>query len=274
MKALSIVIGILMVLAIAVPIQTLAWGNGHPDTCVYCHGPYGTTTDTINGTSYVFWNHNIQTGHDPNTVDIWQNCYTSGCHTNYVQGTVHSGLGCQGCHAVAHIGYYDGTNYAVGLYYWELSNPTNKIVIAPNAANLQWKSLKLDSTNASTYIPDITTYVGTQGMEVEVGVWDAFNNQFKPVSGAGQDPIAKTWTVCFSCHFIVQDPASIGSYMIVDGKWKIGIPAAALEMDPHYIYPISPESTTTESGSGLPIFTIGLGIVGIALVVAARHKLA
>lgn len=267
MRALSIIIGILMVLALALPLHTYAWGSGHPDTCQPCHGAYGTTADTIGGTTYNFWNHTIQSGNN-----VWNNCVK--CHSDYTQGTAHAGLGCKGCHVVAHIGYYDGTNYAVGLYYWELSNPQNKIVIIPGGAQLQFKSLKLDSSNASTYLPNIANYLGTNGMEVEVGVWDAFNNQFLETSGANVDTPGDAYKICFSCHFIVQDPSQIGSYMMIEGKWKIGIPSAALQMDPHYIYPINPENTSSESGNGLPIFTIGLGVVGIALVALARHKLA
>ena len=268
MRALSIIIGILMVLALAIPIQTYAWNSGHPDTCQPCHGAYGTTTDNINGQTYNFWNHQIEKGQN-----VWNNCVN--CHTDYTQGTAHDNLGCQGCHVVAHIGYYDGNSYAVGLYYWELSNPNNQPLEKPGGgANLVQKKLILDQTQAATYIPNIQNYLGNSGQEVEVGVWDAFNNQFIETSGAGVDTPGDAFKVCFSCHFIIQDPSQIGSYMMVDGKWKIGIPAAALEMDPHYIYPISPENASSESSGGLPIFTIGLGLVGIALVALARHKLA
>lgn len=260
---MALAIGFVMFLALAASIQTQAWGTGHPDTCQPCHGQYGTTADTISGTTYNFWNHQLQNG-DP----VWDNCVL--CHTDYTQGTVHATLGCKGCHAVLHIGYYNGTSYAAGLYYWELSNPNYNPIIAPGTVALQKQVLVLDQNNASTYVPNIANYLGTNGMEVEVGVWDAFNNQFLETSGAGVDTPGDAYKVCFSCHFIVDDPASVGSYMIVDGKWKIGIPAAALEMDPHNIHPITPEQTTEESTGGLPLATFSIGALGAALLLFAR----
>ncbi|MCE4598810.1 MAG: hypothetical protein F7C81_01255 [Desulfurococcales archaeon] len=268
MRKATILLSAMMALALLIPLHAYAWGNAHPDTCQPCHGAYFESQESIGGNTYYFWDHDIMEG-----TPVWDNCIE--CHSDYTQGTAHDDLNCRGCHAVVHIGYYDGTNYAAGLYYWELSNPSNTIIIAPGTASLVDKMLKLDSTNASNYIPNIANYVGTNGMEVEVGLWDAFNNQFVETSGNYTEPGPDVYKICFSCHFIVQDPASVGTYMLVDGKWKIGIPAAALEMDPHYIYPITPEQTTnTGSESPSVLVMMGSGIIGAALILAARSRIA
>jgi len=238
-----------------------AWGVNHPDQCVACHGDGNPlTTDEASGQNA--WDHVVVTG-DP----AWQACTT--CHTTIgsnVGASVHAALTCKGCHAVAHVGVYDGTIYTAGIFTYEVDTGGDRL-LSPDAVTLQRKALLLTEANASTYYPGIADLLtqATNGMEVEVGGWDSLNNQFVDVTPLGLTDTA--YRICFSCHFLAQNPAEVGAYRIVDGKWMIGITPDALEMDPHSLVPLHDMDTQLEaSDTG---GNTGLLIAGIALAAAA-----
>nr|MEB3860501.1 hypothetical protein [Desulfurococcales archaeon] len=174
--------------------------------------------------------------------------------------------------AVLHIGYYNGTNYAAALWYWEVSNPGGRLLIAPPENSIVKKKLLLDSTNASNYIPNIASYVGTEGMEVEVGLWDAYSNKYIETSpNAGTPDTA--FKVCFSCHFLASDPASVGVYRVIEGKWKIGIPPAALEQPAHEIYPVGFEESGFEQAESTPlVIALATGLAGLIMMAVGRSR--
>ena len=260
MRLLGVIMALLLAIASA-SIVANAWGSGHPDRCQPCHG--ATTQVTDLGMS--FWSHQVEEGDA-----VWANCIN--CHSDYTFGTVHDELDCKGCHAVLHIGYYNGTNYAAALWYWEVSNPGGKLLIAPSVTSLVKKKLLLDSSNASIYVPNIANYVGTEGEEVEVGLWDAYANKYIETSpNAGTPDTA--FRVCFSCHFLASDPASVGVYKVIGGKWKIGIPPAALEQPAHEIYPVSfQEGFFEETGNTPAVIALAIGLAGLIMVVIGRGR--
>ncbi len=245
----------------------LAWGVNHPDQCLPCHGPVSIYNETVsyNETWYnvtqagpvywkdvtvklwnfYYWNHTVhlerRTG-----VSAWQFC--TQCHSNYVAGTVHENIGCR-CHAVLHLGYNAAGEFFGVVVYNEVS-PAALNVTAPSAASIVSGRLAFTDENV-TLKANLNTFVSAllssepKGMEVEVGLWDPFENDYYPVDaqlvqGEGGGLDREALRVCFGCHFLATDPSQVGAYAIVEGKVKIGIPELALKLPPHEIYEVSP----------------------------------
>jgi hypothetical protein len=249
-------------------INVYGFGGGHPDSCQPCHGQTGYTTDTIDGNQYSFWNHTIKSG---NT--LWSYC--TNCHSDYTANTVHDALDCMGCHAVLHIGWKNQSsgNWAAWIFVME-PQITSTPALSPDIANFVLHTYVYNSTNATTTISNL---VGTEGMEIEVGVWNAFNNTFISTLPSGS-VASDSWKVCFSCHFVAEDPSVSGAYRLVGGVWKIGIPEYALKLPPHEITPSLLAEAARGESSPLeqlsPSILLGLigGIVGIGLVVLSRRE--
>ncbi len=260
---LSYTIGlVLLVVPVLLAAAAYAWGQDHPDKCQPCHGPINYVTDM--GQS--FWDHNITSG-----ATVWNNCIQ--CHTNYVIGTVHENIGCK-CHAVMHVGWGNETNYPDffgGIFYWEVSGVTG--VFAPPTVNLVAGSIEFTSANY-TNAGLTANMIPPGGMEIEVGVWDPFNNKFLPTAPAGTVS-DQSYKVCFGCHFLAYDPSQVGAYAVVDGKLKIGIPEFALKLPPHEIYSVeAPEMSTTPSGIPFQVVAASLAALFgmLVLVVGIRRS--
>ena len=270
---------LLLVIALAA-INAYALGTGHPDNCAACHGDDQTIQDvTYGGTSYSFWSHNISLTGDA----AWKGCQS--CHAqiyNELMQTVHNGFGCKGCHAVLHLGYnYQGSYYGV-VFAYEVS-PIGVPAIAPGNPPTwvtSWK--EFTNTNINTTDPtgtlwaivnDILTNKDSNGMEVEVYLWDAFNNTVVDTTPAGVQ--VSNFRVCFSCHFLATDPSQVGAYMIVNGQWKIGIPASALNQEPHSIMKVSGETFefSETSNSNAALIALFGGLAGLGLVVYSSRSL-
>jgi len=259
----ALIIAVLLLLACAGTVAG-AWGVGHPDHCVACHGNENPlTTDEASGQQA--WDHVVQTG-DP----AWDAC--TRCHTTIgdnVAASVHADLACKGCHAVAHVGVFDGSVYTAGIFTYEI-NTTGDRLLSPDAASLVRLALLLTEANATTYYPGITDLLdqAPEGMEVEVGGWDALNNEYVEVTPFGITDTA--YRICFSCHFLAQNPAEVGAYRIVDGKWMIGIPESALTMDPHTMISIHHDQPALDAGdeSGHGTLIAATLAVAAALVIA------
>lgn len=249
--------------------MVLAYQTGHPDSCQPCHGPHTNTTDTDvpthTGTTTLYpWDHNIIKGES-----VWTYC--TQCHDNYVAGTAHDGLGCKGCHAVLHLGYNSTTNGWAAWIFAREPDITTLPALKPTGT-VSWvsKSIVVTSNNASTTGYSFINNYGTgTGMEIEVGLWDGFNNQYSEI-GTSVD-----WKVCFTCHFLSQNPAQVGAYKLVGGVWKIGIPEYALKLPPHEITAASlAEAATTENNTVSPTTLLGvlLGLLAVGLVVYSKRE--
>ncbi len=250
-----------------------AYQTGHPDMCQPCHGPHTNTTDanvpTHGGTTTLYpWDHNITKGEA-----VWSYC--TQCHDNYVAGTAHAGLGCKGCHAVLHMGYNASLNgWAAWIFAREpdLTAINDTHPLLKPSGNFNWVTniTIVTEDNASTTGYNFISNYGTgSGMEIEVGLWDAFNNKYSPIGG-GVD-----WRVCFTCHFLSQNPASVGAYRLVGGKWKIGIPEYALKLPPHEITSAAlSEAAKTESSTIAPSTLVGvlLGVLAVGLVIYSNRE--
>lgn len=274
-KMLILMLALILVAPVAA-ITASAWGGGHPDRCMPCHGAVNTVQDTQlidnAGTNvsanYNFWDHNIQRG-----ASVWDNCQI--CHDqlwNNIQASAHSGIGCK-CHAVIHVGNGSSTNFFGAVFYWEASGVVD--VIAPDAANLTQGQQTFDENSAPQVLggsfldPNSPYYVlgpNADGMEVEVGVWQPFTNKVIDVGTLGTVS-GDALQVCFGCHFLAQDPSQVGAYAVVGGKWKIGIPESALSLPPHEIYPVPLEQSSFSAESAAPITAVIAGLAGIAMVV-------
>ena len=247
---------ILGLIILLVPVFLAVTAVAHPNQCQPCHGPKGTTTDSA-GT---FWNHTIKDG-----PVVWNYC--TQCHSNYVQGTKHEQIGCK-CHAVMHVGY-GNTNKVPGffgaVFYWE---PTGvQKVIAPTTLTLAGYNVTFDDTNYTAYgIP--AAWIPAGGMNIEVGLWDPFNNITIQV---GTQNVYKS---CFGCHFLATDPSTVGAYAIVDGKIKIGIPEFALKLPPHEIYDVEmSEMSSTLSTISFQVVAAGLGaLLGMVVLFVSIRK--
>ena len=253
--------------------SVFAYGQGHPEQCQPCHGNITYTSDNINGSTYTMWSHNIQGG-----TTVWQQC--TGCHTNYVQGTVHANLGCMGCHAVLHLGAKNSTGEWAAWIFAREPNITSLPVKAP-AGITDWVLNETVFTQANytgTYIQTIIDNLLTNdpnGMEIEVGVWNGITNEYISTSPTGTIG-SESWKVCFSCHFISTNPARAGSYKLVGGVWKIGIPEYALKLPAHEITKAAlaeaARSSSTETISPSTLLGILAGLLAIGLVVYSKRE--
>ena len=202
---------------------------------------------------------------------MWSYC--TQCHDNYVAGTAHSGLGCKGCHAVLHMGYNSTANgWAAWIFAREPNIPSNDLPALKPSGTITWsqKYIVVTSNNASTAgYSFFNNYGNGSGMEIEVGLWDGFNNQYSEI-GTSID-----WRVCFTCHFLTQNPAQVGAYKLVGGVWKIGIPEYALKLPPHEITSAAlAEAAESESTTITPSALLGviLGLLAIGLVVYSKRE--
>ena len=128
-------------------------------------------------------------------------------------------------------------------------------------------------TTLSNIVNDILTNKDSEGMEIEVYLWDAFKNT---TIDTGQPGVQETnYRVCFSCHFLAVDPSQVGAYMIVNGQWKIGIPASALNQEPHSIMKVSGETFefSETSNSNAALVALFGGLAGLGLVVYSSRSL-
>ena len=259
---------VLLVVPVLLAAAAYAWGQDHPDKCQPCHGAFGTTTDTIDSNTYNFWNHTIVGG-----ATVWDNCIQ--CHTNYVIGTVHENIGCK-CHAVMHVGWGnitpDYSNFFGGIFYWEASVAAVNVTVPDITAFVRGS---IEFTNKNYTAAGLTAdMIPPGGMEIEVGVWDPFNNKFLPTAPAGTVS-DESYKVCFGCHFLAYDPSQVGAYAVVDGKLKIGIPEFALKLPPHEIYSVeAPEMSTTPSGIPFQVVAASLAALFgmLVLVVGIRRS--
>lgn len=264
------VLSLLILTASTIP-GALAFGSGHPDTCQPCHGTTATTTDNINGTNYNFWDHSITN----NATQIWGNCLQ--CHSNYVSGTVHQSLGCKGCHSVVHIGYNNSGTWAAWVFAYE-PNITSLPALKPTINDFVAKTTVLTNTNYTSvsWGTTIKNLAGANGMEIEVGVWDGFNNEYLSTLPAGSIKTS-SWKLCFSCHFLASNPAQVGAYKLENGVWKIGIPEYALKLPPHEITS-SQLTETVGSETSTPLSTIIIaamtGVAGIGVLFVRKRETA
>ncbi len=239
-----ILMGILLLagLFITMPVNVAGYGQGHPDSCQPCHGNQGTTMDST-GT---MWDHNIQDGQQ-----AWSQC--TSCHSDYVANTPHANVGCK-CHAVVHIGYDNQGTWAAWLYAKEPS-PTNLPVATGDVAT--FKDVKLVFTNLNA-TPAIQALVPAGGEEIEVGMFDAWKNDYLAVGATD------AWKVCFNCHFLASDPTMVGAYKLEGGVWKVGIPEYTLKLDPHEITDVNSLEPPAKSGFSLVSIQIGISTLAIA----------
>jgi len=230
-------------LFMSMPVNVAGYGQGHPDSCQPCHGdPNGTQTD---GTG-TMWDHNILDG-----KQAWDQC--TSCHNNYVANTPHDNVGCK-CHAIVHIGYNDAGTWAAWLYAKEPS-PTNLPTAIGDVAS--FKDVELVFTNANA-TPTIQSLVPPEGEEIEVGLFDAWNNDYLIVGATD------AWKVCFNCHFLASDPTMVGAYKLDGGVWKVGIPEYALKLDPHEITDVSSLEPPAKSGFNLASIQIIVSTLALA----------
>ena len=270
MRGVTFILMALLIIAPLAAITTYAWGQGHPDRCTPCHGAEGTATDTqlvdnagnpLPATS--FWDHNIQNG-----SVVWDNC--AQCHNGVaasVANSVHANVGCR-CHAVVHVGYNVSNQFFGAAFFWEATGtdvikPTD--LVGYGGGTLKANYTTFDETNYTTVLDANLQQIisGSQWeyMEVEVGLWQPYENKVISVG------TADTYQTCFACHFIAVDPSKVGAYAVVGGKWKIGIPEAALNMPPHEIYPIQPVESSLSTESATPVAALIAGLAGVATVV-------
>ena len=252
--------------------SVFAYGQGHPEQCQPCHGNITYVTDNINGSNYTMWSHNIQAGET-----VWQQC--TGCHTNYVQGTVHANLGCKGCHAVLHLGVNSSGQWAAWIFAREPNITSLPAKVPSIAAN--WvlnESVFTQANYSTTYLAGYLSSLlnsSPQGMEIEVGLWNGLVNQYIPTTPTGTIN-AESWKVCFSCHFVSANPAEVGSYKLVGGMWKIGIPEYALKLPAHEITRAAlseaARNSSTETVSPSTLLGVLAGLLAIGLVVYSKRE--
>ncbi|MCE4621032.1 MAG: hypothetical protein F7B95_01155 [Desulfurococcales archaeon] len=275
-KSKALILLVILALAIIPPFVALkasAWGVDHPDECKYCHLPgSGSSINTVSDAAGNVWNHDILKG-----PSVWAQC--TNCHTgvgNAIQNSVHAPVGCQ-CHAVVHVGYGNftaGFEDFFGAIFYRV--PSVVDVIAPpvsgNTVALTTKNVTFTENNYGALGLSTTLLQGTgDGMEIEVGLYDAYKKKFIDVgstSRGGLGTITATFDLCFNCHFVAINPSQVGSYAVVGGKWKIGIPESALSLPPHEIYSVQPTTTGggVETTTGVPVSLIV--VVAFAAIVA------
>ncbi len=216
-------------LFMTLPVNVAGYGQGHPDSCQPCHGDRGTMMDNTGN----MWDHNIQDG-----TQAWNRC--TSCHGDYVANTPHASVGCK-CHAVVHVGYDNQGTWAAWLYAKEPS-PTNLPAAIGDVASFQDVRLVFTNLNAT---PSIQAIVPSGGQEIEVGLYDAWTNEYLAVGAAD------AWKTCFNCHFLASDPTMVGAYKLDGGVWKVGIPEYTLKLDPHEITDVDSLEPPVKSGFNL-----------------------
>jgi len=255
---IALPISILFITLFIIPLTPV---SAHPSDCLKCHA------DTSKKAPDGRWNHEIfYYVSYPNNVGPWSNC--TKCHDDYTAGTVHDDLDCMGCHAVVHKGYSDGNKWAAWIYARE-PNLANNYFEAPDQTT-QWVLNKTVITDGNyTTVNWGNTIKGYAAMSINVGLWNGFTNEYLEV-GAGHE-----YKVCFTCHFISVNPASVGSYKLVGGVWKIGIPEFALSLPPHEITQSAlaqaSESNNVTFGPSA-ILGVLAGLFAVGLVVYSKRE--
>jgi len=251
-----VLLGSVILVLTSTYINVSGYGGGHPDACQSsCHGNQNTVNDLGNQ----FWDHQIASGQN-----VWSYCTT--CHQNYVAGSPHEGIGCK-CHSVVHIGYNNTGTWAAWIFAYEPS-PNNVPAMTGGGNTFVLKKLVYTNANATADFINFVKSIGTQeGMEIEVGVWNAWTNQFLSVGSAN------TWQLCFNCHFLASDPSQVGAYRMENGVWKIGIPEYTLKLDPHKIpSEVGWEPSGEDNGVPLPLSILGLIVsLGAAIFILMRR---
>ncbi|MEL9991370.1 MAG: hypothetical protein QXP98_07720 [Thermoproteus sp.] len=213
----------------------------HPDLCQPCHGVPKNATDV----SRTIWAHNIY-GYSANGADaIWSNCGV--CHSaiaSVVSSSVHSSIGCE-CHAVVHMGYSYNGMWLAGLYTFEGSG----VGVAPSSLV---RAVRVYTPyNVTAGVSQLVSFIlaKTPGENIEVGLWDAYLNDYVSTLPLGPGPEA-VWATCFSCHFMSIDPSKFSD--------PHGIQATSIGV---VELPAAPPTSTTLSMSGWRGGTVGAAVV-------------
>ncbi len=247
-----------------------AMAADHPDKCVACHGDDATVSETIGGTTYDFWSHNVS------TKEPWGFC--TNCHSQIgakLSDTqnAHSQIGCK-CHAVVHKGATvtsgTTTKWLAVIFYYEPNTKEDIVKPTPNA--IQRFTAAYDEANYTSFTNG--TYLNTLNeREIEVLLWDSLTNSLVSPSGSGTAATNVQWSTCFSCHFLAVNATQVGAFQFVDGTWKIGIPESALTLPAHEITGVKLASAAGGEG-GAPLapvaLSMGVGLLGAALVIFKR----
>ncbi|MEM1598180.1 MAG: hypothetical protein QXP31_06255 [Pyrobaculum sp.] len=153
------------------------------------------------------WAHNIY-GYKLSGADaVWGNCAV--CHSaiaSMVSSSVHTGVGCK-CHSVVHLGYSYQGSWAAALFTFEGSTAGSPPPLT-SAKSLDRLQRVYTPQNYSGGVAQLTDAVlqKTPGRNIEVGLWDAYKNDFVSTLPLGPGPDV-VWATCFNCHYLSYDPS-------------------------------------------------------------------
>lgn len=179
----------------------------HPDVCQPCHGVPRNTTDL----GRTVWAHNIY-GYKLSGADaVWGNCAV--CHSaiaSMVSSSVHSGVGCK-CHSVVHLGYSYQGSWAAALFTFEGSTAGSPPPLTSAKALFRLQRVYTPQ-NYSGGVAQLIDAVlqKTLGRNIEVGLWDAYKNDYVSTLPLGIGPDA-VWATCFNCHYLTIDPSKVSN---------------------------------------------------------------
>ncbi|ABO08906.1 hypothetical protein Pcal_1487 [Pyrobaculum calidifontis JCM 11548] len=182
----------------------------HPDACQPCHGQPSTVYDPT--VRQNVWAHNTYGGDE-----AWKYC--GSCHSaiaSVVSTSVHWGVGCR-CHSVVHVGYVYGGQWLAGLWTYEGSG--SGVETAPTIVKLARAYTQYNATGSvASLVGNITAK--TPGRNIEVGLWDAYKNDFVSTLPLGVGP-SRVWVSCFNCHFLSIDPSRVSNAHAIGYQFKV-----------------------------------------------------
>jgi hypothetical protein len=205
--------------------------------------------------------------HNATEPIAWQNCGNSVCHSAYdssVQSSIHSAVGCKGCHSPLHVSYF-----VSGVGSWLYVNSLdNSEAIAYNPSlplSFSLREYYYDNNNDTTYLG---SSISSWGGEVR---W-AWTN----ISGVASGISSSTrYLICLNCHVLTVDPAEAGLSKMIQGRNMILIPEFTLDHSPHTLEDETENLDAVkddlgENNPGIPIIIfLGLPLSILIIVVVA-----
>lgn len=211
-------------LIVAIPVVADIGSTSHGTYCFGCHSPANATTTAPYGSP-----HNITTA-----SDAWTACTT--CHSQYSDGNLAAtekhikplnAPGCQGCHAILHIGKYNETNRGAWIVFrYPNVNVTGNTTLSTPITWTVNRTLWLEAVNGTGVGIDWTAMEGDVRM-IWIGLQS--NKNLTAISSS------QRYLTCFNCHFLTGNTAEMGMIKVTGGVAKIGIPEFTLRLPPHEI---------------------------------------
>ncbi|ALL00312.1 hypothetical protein Pyrde_0262 [Pyrodictium delaneyi] len=295
-------IAILALVASATPAAASeALLRDHPTVCYGCHS--ANITDTTVGPHDVkaaenAWFYCLTCHSSANNTGLWSGSIwgtnygePAPAAGDYVPNSVHGQIGCK-CHTIVHAGFNINPTVGAGVWMYYYLPTVNGGAAAPNPNDLVkyvtfYNGTGFYTNDTSTATVTSTTLqlyydTGTSAVPVDpTNMTDAkvYVGWFY-INGSAPSGVSERFYICFNCHFLVESPAGLGMYKIENGIVKIGIPAEALQLNPHAITEDALQQllSSGEEGfaiEGFPVAAAGINILAslvLFAIVLSRKK--